>query len=382
MTDAVSSDLPVLLLSTRKGLVVARAHARGFRIDETVHFAGVPVEYAAVDPRTGHWFAALEHGHWGAKLHRSTDGGATWTELTPPKYPEGEQHRNPWTGRTEAAVLTHIWVVGFGGPDQPGRVYLGTNPGGLFRSDDDGDTWTLVRGLWDHPSRLGVDGGRPGWFGGGRDTPGLHSIVVHPRDSRRVFVGVSCGGVFESVDDGATWVSRNQGLPAPFLPNPDDDTGHDPHFVAVCPAEPDVLWQQNHVGIFRSTDAGRTWADVSEPEGPARFGFPIAVDPEDPLRAWVVPARSDGERNAVAGRLQVSATHDGGATWQPCTDGLPGSGAFDLVYRHALDLTVAAGDRWLAFGSTTGNVFVSRDGGAQWSCLSHHLPPVYAVRFA
>lgn len=376
------SAAPVLLLSTRKGLIVARSGDDGWSLDDTVHFAGIAVEYASVDPRTGHWFAALEHGHWGPKLHRSTDSGTTWTELAAPKYPEGEQFRDPWTGKTDAAVLTNVWTVAYGGADQPGRVYLGTNPGGLFRSDDNGDSWSLVRGLWDHPSRLGVDGGRPGWFGGGRDTPGLHSIVVHPTDSRRMFVGVSCGGVFETTDDGETWAPRNKGLPPPVLPDQDDDTGHDPHFVALCRSHPDVMWQQNHVGVFRSTNAGLTWSDISQPDGPARFGFPIAVDPDDPRRAWVVPARSDGQRNAVGGCLQVCETQDGGETWQRRVRGLPERGAFDLVYRHALDLAVHGGARWLSFGSTTGNVFVSQNGGAEWTCLSHHLPPVYAVRFA
>lgn len=378
------SDNPVLLLATRKGLVLARRTSDGWTVDDTAHFAGTPVEYCSRDPRDGTLWASLDHGHWGVKLHRSKDGGANWEEVAAPKYPEGEQFRDPWSGKVDAAVLTNIWVIGFGGTDQPGRIYLGTNPGGLFQSDDGGDTFQLVRSLWDHPSRLGEEGGKPGWYGGGRDTPGIHSIVVDPRDSTRVFVGVSCGGVFETTDDGASWVPRNKGLPASFLPNSDPETGQDPHHVVQCASHPDALWQQNHLGIFKSTDAGRTWADVSheKDQGPARFGFPIAVDPDDPARAWVVPARSDGQRNAIGGCLQVCETTDGGTTWHSRTDGLPRSGAYDLVYRHAFDLTVHGDQRWLAFGSTTGNVFVSEDGGGRWTCVSHHLPPVYGVRFA
>jgi len=365
-----------LMLGTRKGLVTLAEGSSGFRVRD-VAFAGVPVEYAFCDPRTGARYAALEHGHWGPKLHRSDDWGATWRALPAPAYPEGERFRDHWTGQTKAAVLEHLWVVAPGGADQPGVLYAGTNPGGLFRSDDGGAAWRLIRGLWDHPSRLGVEGGRPGWFGGGRDTPGLHSIFVDPRDSRRVFVGVSCGGVFETRDGGETWASRNQRLPAPFLPDDEHDTGHDPHFVAPCPTAPDVLWQQNHVGVFRSADAGRSWVDVSEADGPVGFGFPIAPG-DHPDVAWVVPAVSDEERAAVGGRLRVCRTEDGGATWQPLTRGLPQEGAFDLVYRHALDRD---GER-LAFGSTTGNVFLGRDGGDRWTCLGHHFPPVYSVRFA
>lgn len=366
-----------LLVGTRKGLLTFRPRPTGWALS-SVDFAGVPVEYATRDARDGTLWAALDHGHWGPKLHRSTDDGASWSEVRAPAYPEGESFRDPWTGKTDAATLVHIWTLAPGGRDEPGRVYAGTNPGGLFRSDDNGDSWSLVRGLWDHPSRLGVDGGRPGWFGGGRDTPGLHSISVHPADSRRIIVGVSCGGVFETTDGGATWTARNQGLPAPALPDPEGETGHDPHHILRVASAPDVLWQQNHSGVFRSTDGGRAWTDVSETDGPVRFGFPIAVDPTDPERAWVVPATSDTERNAVGGRLLVCRTDDGGRSWRQLTAGLPQETAFDLVYRHALD---HSGGR-LAFGSTTGNLFWSDDSGESWVALGHHLPPIYSVRFA
>lgn len=373
---------PLLLLGTRKGLLIARHTDAGWTLDPTVHFAGVPVPYAARDPRDGALWAALEHGHWGPKLHRSTDGGNTWVELPCPAYPPGELTFDPWTTTTSDAALCNIWVVGFGGADQPGRVYVGTNPGGLFRSDDHGASWSLVRGLWDHPSRLGQAGGRPGWFGGGRDTPGLHSITVDPRDSRRMMVGVSCGGTFHTEDDGATWAARNRGLPAPFLPDPENnETGHDPHFVTRCPAAPDVLWQQNHVGIFKSTDCGRSWEACSTAGEAPHFGFPIAVDPSDPERAWVVPAVSDEQRQAADQRLVVCETRDGGASWLRLASGLPSAPAFDLVYRHALDVFADGARRTLAFGSTTGNVFIGHNGGARWTCLSHHLPPVYSVRF-
>jgi photosystem II stability/assembly factor-like uncharacterized protein len=366
-----------LLCGSRKGLVTFRRGADGWALD-AVHFPGIPVEYAMRDPRDGALWAGLDHGHWGPKLHRSRDDGATWEEIPPPAFPDGAQIRDAWSGRVDEAVLENLWTLMPGGADQPGRLYIGTNPGGLFRSDDGGDTWSLVRGLWDHPSRLGEEGGRPGWFGGGRDTPGVHSICVDPRDSRRVFVGISCGGVFETTDDGETWAPRNAGLPAPGMPEGEHETGHDPHHVLQVAGTPDVIWQQNHMGVYRSTDAGRTWTDVSERDGPVGFGFPVAVDPDDPLRAWVVPANGDQGRTAVGGRLLVCRTDDGGRTWRQLTAGLPQVAAFDLVYRHALD---HASGR-LAFGSTTGNLFLSEDGGDTWATLSHHLPPIYSVRFA
>ncbi len=371
-----------ILLGTRKGLIDLRKHTLQ-NADEPwqiarISFEGIPVEFAIRDPRTGTLWAALDHGHWGPKLHRSTDEGETWEEIKPPEYPEGELLRDPWTGETRPAALKNVWCIAPGGPEEPQRLYIGTNPGGLFVSDDGGDSWTLMRGLWDHPSRLGEEGGRPGWFGGGRDTPGLHSIAIDPRDSTHLFVGVSCGGVFESTDHGLSWTPRNQGVPAAGVPDPSAETGQDPHHVVLSPSNPDVVWQQNHMGVYRSPDGGRTWEDVGEKDGVVGFGFPVAVSPTNPDRAWVVPARSDGRRNAVDGQLLVCRTDDGGQSWQRLSTGLPQTAAFDLVYRHALDID---GEQ-LTFGSTTGNAYVSEDDGEAWTCLGNHFPPIYSMRFA
>jgi hypothetical protein len=354
-----------ILLATRKGLLFVEPTATGSRLTREV-FPGVPVAYAAADPRTGVLWATLDHGHWGQKLQRSRDGGATWEEVAAPKYPEGAEIK-PGV----PATLRYLWVFAPGGADQPRRLYLGTEPGGLFRSDDGGDTWQLVEGLWNHPSRPVC------WMGGGRDHPGIHSVIVDPRDSRRLLVGISCAGVFETTDDGATWAPRNRGLSAPFLPDPNTEVGHDPHLVAACAAHPDVLWQQNHCGIFRSADGSASWQDIAQPGGPAFFGFAIAADPQDPLTAWVVPAKADEQRMAVGGALCVCRTTDGGKSWQTLTRGLPQERTYDIVLRHALD---QQGDA-LAFGSTTGNVFLSVDRGESWTELGHNFPPVYAVRF-
>jgi len=362
----MSTEHSVLLLGTRKGLLMFERHAGGWRVARTA-FHGAPVAYAMEDPRSGTLWASIDHGHWGQKLHRSRDHGVTWEEVTSPKYPEGAE-----LGDGKPASLNYLWVLAPGGVDEPGRIYAGTEPGALFVSDDDGDSFSMVESLWNHPSR------KTQWFGGGRDNPGIHSIIVDPRDSSRVRIGISCAGVFETTDRGATWEPRNKGLSATFLPNPDVEVGHDPHFVDFCLEQPDVLWQQNHCGIFRSVDGGATWSDISEKEGPANFGFAIAADARDPNTAWVVPAESDERRQAFGGALVVSRTTDGGATWSQLRNGLPQELCYDVVFRHALALS---GDT-LAFGSTTGNVFVSEDRGDAWSCLGNYLPPVYSVRFA
>ena len=354
-----------LLLGTRKGLLVF-VWRDGWRF-VAEHFIGIPVAYATEDERTGFWWACLDHGHWGQKLHRSRNRGVSWEEMPAPAYPPGAEVRPG-----QPASVRYLWTLVPGGADQPERLYLGTEPGGLFRSDDSGASWQLVESLWNHASRPAA------WFGGGREEAGIHSIVADPRDSRRVLVGVSCAGVFGTADDGATWVPQNRGLKANYLPDPEAEVGHDPHCVALCPAQPEVVWQQNHCGIFPSTDAGASWVEVSESNGPARFGFAIAPHPTDPLTAWVVPAVADENRVAVERALVVCRTRDGGQTWEPLRRGLPQEHCYDLILRHALDL---AGER-LVFGSTTGNVFTSNDSGDSWEMLGGHFPPVYSVRLA
>ncbi len=354
----------VLMLGTRKGLLLMEHQGNQWQITRE-SFPGAPVAYSMHDPRTDTIWACLDHGHWGQKLHRSRDWGATWEELPSPRYPEGAE-----ISEGKPATLRYLWTMAPGGDDRPERFYIGTEPGGLFRSDDGGETFQLVESLWNHPSR-------PGWFGGGRDYAGIHSVVVDPRDSRRVLVGISCAGVFETTDDGATWRPINKGLKAEFLPNPDSEVGQDPHLLVGSPSHPDFLWQQNHCGIFRSTDSGMHWQDVSQAEGPARFGFAIAVDQQRPDTAWVVPAHSDEIRTAIGGALCVCRTEDGGATWTDLRAGLPQNHCYDVVFRHALDVK----DDQLAFGSTTGNLFVSNDRGDSWSSAGSYLPPIYSVRF-
>jgi len=371
-----------LLISTRKGLFVAEPAGAGYRVARAA-FVGDNVSLALVDPRgprgpRGTWYAALDHGHFGVKLHRSDDGGATWTEIAAPAYPkqpEGEVEKSPF-GREIPWSTSKIWALA-PAADQDGALWCGTIPGGLFRSEDRGESWTLVESLWFHPSRKK-------WFGGGADAAGIHSICVDPRDPRTVVVAVSCGGVWRSRDAGATWENTAGGMRAAYMP-PDrafDPDIQDPHALVQCRAAPHVFWAQHHNGIFRSTDDMATWTEIPA-AGPSTFGFAVAVDPEDPETAWFVPAQKDEQRIPVDGRLVVTRTRDGGATFETLSAGLPDHFAFDLVYRHALALGRGAdGATALAFGSTTGNVFASADRGQTWSVVSHHLPPVHAVTFA
>ncbi len=368
-------------VATRKGLFTFERGPSGWSIART-NFLGDNCTLVMHDARNGALLAALNHGHFGVKMHRSRDGGTTWQEIAAPKYPEkpadyvakkppaaeGAPPRPPldWS-------LKLVWAIAPGGADEPGVVWCGTLPGGLFRSEDGGDSWALNRPLWDDPLR-------EYWVGGGAEQPGIHSICVDPRDSRHVTIGVSCGGVWLTRDGGRTWQIGGKGMRAEYMP-PEmqfEPNAQDPHLVAQAPTNPDVLWVQHHNGIFRSTDAAGSWSEITGVH-PSVFGFPVAVHPADPNTAWFVPATKDEKRFPVGGRVVVTRTRDGGQTFEMLTRGLPQEHAYDLVFRHALDVD-ESGTR-LAFGSTTGSVWVSENAGDSWQVVSSHLPPVYAVRF-
>ncbi len=357
---------PTHLLGTRKGLVAYHFNNDQWQV-ENISFDGVPVSIAYSDPRNGTWWACLDHGHWGVKLHRSKDRGTVWEEVAAPAYPEGEEVKDG-----TPAATRYIWAMSHGGNHYASRLWLGTDPGGLFMSEDEGSSFKLVESLWNHPSR------KTGWFGGGRDQPGIHSIVVDPRDENHIHIGISCAGVFETLDGGNTWLVRNKGLRADFLPDPAADMGHDPHILVAAPTNPDALWQQNHCGIFRSVDGAKNWEEVSEKDGPARFGFAMAVAEDNPEQAWVAPANSDEIRVAIKGSLCICRTDDGGKTWKELRNGLPQQNCFDIVYRHAL----ATSGNAVVFGTTTGNLFFSGDKGESWQVINNYLAMVYSVQFA
>ncbi len=354
-----------ILLGTRKGVLIIKQVNGGWSIDREA-FPGIPISHACRDPRTGTLWAGLDNGHWGAKLHRSDDSGVSWQEVPTPKYPEGTTRSDG-----ELAANTYIWIIQPGAKDRPHELFVGTEPGGLFKSSDNGETFELVEGLWNHESRPG------NWFGGGRDHPGLCSIIIDPRDSQHMWAGVSVGGVYETGDGGKTWEGRNKGLKACYLPSPDAEYGHDPHYIISSPSNPDVLWQQNHCGVFRSDNGGQSWVDISQPGGPAYFGFAIACDAEDEKTAWVIPAIDAEYRIPIDRALCVLRTEDGGETWTEHRVGLPQDNCYDIAFRHALD---ASGDR-LVFGTTSGNVYVSNDRGDSWDCIAQNLATVYSAKF-
>lgn len=354
-----------LLVGTRKGLFELTRGKDRWDIADT-HFLGDPV--TAVLAHDGATLAALDLGHFGAKLWRRKDG-EDWQELPAPAFPpkpeDAADDPHPWT-------LGKIWNLVPGGVN--GRLYAGTMPGGLFRSDDGGDTWNLNEPLWRMPDRkkwLGVAGG---------EMPGLSTVLVHPANPDDIRVGVSCAGVWSTTDCGTTWANINEGMYNEYMPpnQRGEPIAQDIHQLAHCAAVPNVIWCQHHSGIYRSADSGHSWTELKTAK-PSNFGFAVVAHPTDPDTAWFAPAIKDEKRYPVDAKVVVSRTRDGGKSFEVLHKGLPQRHAYDLVYRHALDVD-ETGDR-LAFGSTSGGLWISEDGGESWATPDARLPPVAAVRF-
>lgn len=364
--------METMLVGSRKGLFVLRGQGADWQISAP-HFAGEPVTQVLADPRDGAWYAALRLGHFGVKLHKSQDQGASWQAIATPAFP-AKPGEGPWADDPTPWSVDLLWELAAGGPQEPGVLWAGCMPAGLFRSADGGASWQLVDALWQQP-------GRREWMGGGYDHAGVHSIVVDPRDARHLTVAISCGGVWQSFDAGASWELTARGMRADFMPPGREDDGNiqDPHCLVQCEAAPDVLWVQHHCGIYRSADGGRSWTPITAP-APSGFGFAVACDPADPQRAWFVPAQADVMRVPVDGGLCVTRSDDGGQSFRRFDAGLPQQHAYHLVYRHGL--AVSPGARHLAMASTTGALWVSTDAGERWHGVARDLPPVAALRFA
>ena len=271
----------LLLVATRKGLFVLHADGtRGrFRV-EGPHFLGHVIHHAVLDPRDRRTLlVAARTGHLGPTVFRSSDFGRSWAEAAaPPRFAKTPGGR----------AVDHVFWLTPGHADEPDVWYAGTSPQGLFRSEDGGSSWQGVTGLNEHPMYRQWTGGEQD---GTPDGPKLHSILVDPREPRRLYVGMSSGGVFTSEDRGASWQPLNRGRAAEFLPTPDHEYGRDPHCVALHPLRPDRLYQQNHCGIYRMDRPEDRWIRIGEQMPPevGDIGFSLVLHPRDPDTAWVIP---------------------------------------------------------------------------------------------
>ena len=352
-----------LLVGTTKGAFLFRSTVARARWERGgPHFPGHAVYAMAYDGRAGRHriWAAPESMHWGSVMRSSDDFGRTWSQGE-----EGNVRFPAATGKS----LQRIWQIA-GRDDDPRTMYCGVEPAALFESRDAGATWSLNRGLFDHPHRARWEPG-----GGGLC---LHTVLPHPADPRKMHVAISTGGVYRTDDGGRSWRTANQGVRAEFLPDKHPEFGQCVHKVVRHRDRPDVMFLQNHWGLYRTDDAGDSWKDVARGV-PSDFGFAMAIHPHEPDTVFIVPLEADTFRCVPEGRLRVYRTTDGARSWQPLTRGLPQKDAFETVLRDALctDTLPRAG---VYFGTRSGKLFASRDGGGRWSALAEGLPPVLCVR--
>jgi photosystem II stability/assembly factor-like uncharacterized protein len=348
----------ILYVGTKRGLFIA--HTDALRLSwrfSAPRLEGREVYWASIDARTGISWAATRHAVWGTHIHRSDDLGETWRVLeTTPHY-------------TDDRGVAAVWQIAPGPVHQPRRLYAGIEPAGLFRSDDEARTWREVDTLNAHSTS-------ETWQPAG-GALALHSIAADPHVDGRLFCAVSAGGVYRSDDGGATWLPRNEGVRAEFLPNTRPLAGHCVHKLLVHPTRPGRLYQQNHCGVYRSDDAGDTWIEITN-DLPSDFGYVMALVGTNPDIAFVVPEESSHMRTTVGGRLTVYRTRNAGASWHPLTHGLPQRNAYVSLLRDAM-----ASDRLdppgIYFGTSSGHVFASRDTGERFHVIAEYLPRVLSV---
>ncbi len=353
----------LVLVGTRKGAFIFESdRARKTWKPSGPHFAGWGVHHLSLDQREGaprRLFAALYHDVYGANVQYSDDLGQAWQVADGPAFP-----------KESGLNVKRIWRVEPGHAARPNEVWAGADPGALFKSEDGGRTWRPVEALNNHPTRADH------WFPGAGGLM-VHSILPHPTDPDRLFVAISAAGVFRTDDGGQTWQPKNRNTHACFMPEGKQwpEVGQCCHHLVMSRTNPDWLFQQNHCGVYRSENAGDDWTALHDGL-PAKFGFPIDVLGEQTV--FVVPEISDEYRYTPEGRLSVYRSRDGGRRWQRLGRGLPQSGAYLNVLREAM-ATDTCEPGGVYFGTSTGQLYYSRDEGDAWHTLADTLPPIYSV---
>jgi photosystem II stability/assembly factor-like uncharacterized protein len=384
-----------ILVGTRKGAFVLTSD--GKRQNWNVsgpHFAGWEMYHLKGSPvNPNRIYASQTSGWFGQIIQRSDDGGKTWIQPgTPPgeKHakqpgpPKGESNKFVYdtSAETGKPLTTHMWYDGTQHPWEFKRVwhiepsltdadtvYAGVEDAGLFRSTDGGKNWKELAGLRGH-------GTGPRWQPGAGGMC-LHTIILDPKDPKRIYIAISAAGAFRTDDGGNTWKPINKGLYSQYIPEPTAEVGHCVHHVAMNPARPNVLFMQKHWDVMRSDNAGDSWKEVSG-NLPTDFGFVIDVHAHDPETIYVVPIKSDGEHFPPDGKLRVYRSKSGGDEWEALTKGLPQKDCYVNVLRDAM--AVDSLDKCgVYFGTTGGQVYGSADAGDSWTPIVQHLPAVLSV---
>ena len=355
----------LLLVGTTKGAFILRSNTNRARWEVGgPYFHGQAVYTMVYDGRGGqHRIWASTQSFWGTLLRSSEDFGKSWTN------PQEASIRFP---ADTGVSLKNIWQISLGRTDEPDVLYCGVDPAALFETRDGGETWSLVRGLFDHPHR-------PRWVPGNGGLA-LHTIVPDPVDRQRMYVAISAGGVYRTNDAGRTWTAQNRGIRVTFMPGKYPEFGQCVHKIVMHPARPERLFLQNHWGLYRSDDSCENWTDIANGV-PSDFGFAMAMHPRNPDCVYIVPVESDQFRCACDGRLRVYRTRSGGASWESLARGLPQKQAYETVLRDAMtvDSLDPAG---IFFGTRSGQLFGSCDEGRTWNKILDGLPAIVCVRSA
>jgi photosystem II stability/assembly factor-like uncharacterized protein len=360
-----------LLVGTRKGAFVMTSDAarKRWTIDGP-HFAGWEIYHMKGSPvNPQRLYCSQTSGWFGQVIQRSDDGGATWTPVGNKFAYEGVAGTHQWyDGTAHPWEFKRVWHLEPSLTDAD-TVYAGVEDAALFKSTDGGISWEEVAGLRRH-------GSGPDWQPGAGGMC-LHTIMIDPKDERRMFIAISAAGAFRTDDGGATWKPINKGLRSLYIPVPDAEVGHCVHHVAMHPSRPEVLFMQKHWDVMRSDNAGESWREVSG-NLPTDFGFVIDVHAHEPETLYVVPMKSDSEHFPLGGKLQVFRSKTGGDTWEALTNGLPQENCYVNVLRDAMavDTMPQCG---VYFGTTGGQVYASSDGGDSWKAIVRDLPAVLSV---
>ena len=353
----------LVLAGTKRGLFLLSSRDRETWEVEATGLNGSRIYHAILDQRNGHRMFAADNGDFfGSFVRYSDDFGKTWQE-------PGQGIQFP---QDSGQKLTNIWVIEPGRQNEPGVVYAGIDPASLWVSTDGGKTWELNAGLANHPTR---DRWQPG--AGGLC---LHTIIPDPSNASRMWIGISAVGCVRTDDGGKSWVFANKNTRAGFMPEKYPEFGQCIHRLVQHPTQPDVLYQQNHCGIYKSLDAGENWIDIQQ-NLPSEFGFPIALDVHHPETVFVIVENPMGRHN-VDPQFTVYRTQNAGETWEPLTEGLPaGEGVRLGVLRHAMcaDVKDPCG---IYVGTNTGQIFASNDRGDDWHLIADFLPSIYSLTTA
>ncbi|GAA4655763.1 exo-alpha-sialidase [Arthrobacter cryoconiti] len=353
-----------MAVGTKKGLWLGTSRDRANYTFTGPHFLMHEIPSIGIDTRGGRTriLAGLRSEHWGPTVARSDDLGDTWQE------PENGAITFP---EDTGASLERVWQIQPDTAERAGVVWAGCEPISVWKSTDGGEHFELNRGLWDHPHRTE--------WGAGYGGAAAHTVLPSPSDPNTVHVAISAGGVYRSSDAGQSWEARNQGISAYFMPNPLPEFGQCVHKVARDPNNPNIMYAQNHHGVYRTDDNADTWLSIAEGL-PADFGFTMLTHPRRSGTAWVIPVKADGERIPPDARLAVHRTDDAGQSWRALTDGLV-QPEYNVVLRDAatVDSAEPAG---LFFGTRGGTVYASADEGEHFTEVLSNLPDVLCVRAA